>query len=145
MTASSGSSNDPLIEKLRNFTTRHTAHHVPLALVTSGGTAAPLERNCVRFLDNFSTGTRGAHAVEELCQRGYAVLHLKREGSLWQQWNITVPEAPRSFLSRTFMIRWVTEREKLLLWTLCMWRRLLHQSSLDQARAQARGQAQAQV
>ena len=68
--------------QLHNFTTRHASHHVPLALVTSGGTAAPLEHNCVRFLDNFSTGTRGARAVEEFCRRGYAVIHLKREGSV---------------------------------------------------------------
>ncbi|KAL7543327.1 hypothetical protein ACHAXR_012679 [Thalassiosira sp. AJA248-18] len=71
-----------LLQKLQNFTTRHTSHHVPVALVTSGGTAADLEHNCVRFLDNFSTGTRGAYAVEEFCKRGYAVIHLKREGSV---------------------------------------------------------------
>ena len=73
---------DILHRQLHNFTTRHTAHHIPLALVTSGGTSAPLEHNCVRFLDNFSTGTRGAYAVEELCNRGYAVIHLNREGSV---------------------------------------------------------------
>jgi len=78
----SSSSDENLTERLENFTTRHTAHHVPIALVTSGGTTAPLEHNCVRFLDNFSTGTRGAHAVEEFCKRGYAVIHLKREGSV---------------------------------------------------------------
>lgn len=71
-----------LERRLRSFAARHASHHAPLALVTSGGTAADLEHNCVRFLDNFSTGTRGAHAVEELCRRGYAVVHLKREGSV---------------------------------------------------------------
>lgn len=35
-----------------------------VAVVTSGGTTVPLERNTVRFLDNFSTGSRGAAAVE---------------------------------------------------------------------------------
>eukprot|EP00585_Thalassiosira_rotula_P001220 CAMPEP_0196161558 /NCGR_PEP_ID=MMETSP0910-20130528/47393_1 /TAXON_ID=49265 /ORGANISM="Thalassiosira rotula, Strain GSO102" /LENGTH=572 /DNA_ID=CAMNT_0041426503 /DNA_START=39 /DNA_END=1757 /DNA_ORIENTATION=+ len=82
--ASSTSSKEQqlLLKKLQNFTTRHTSHHIPLALVTSGGTAAPLEHNCVRFLDNFSTGTRGAYAVEEFCKRGYAVIHLKRAGSI---------------------------------------------------------------
>ena len=68
--------------QLINFVTRHTAHHTPIALVTSGGTSAPLEHNCVRFLDNFSTGTRGAHAVEQFLARGYAVIHLKRTGSV---------------------------------------------------------------
>ena len=73
---------DILQHKLQNFTVRHTSHHIPIALVTSGGTSAPLEHNCVRYLDNFSTGTRGAYAVEEFLKRGYAVIHLKREGSV---------------------------------------------------------------
>ena len=37
----------------------------PIAVVTSGGTPVPLERNCVRFIDNFSAGTRGAMSTEE--------------------------------------------------------------------------------
>lgn len=37
----------------------------PIACVTSGGTTVPLERNCVRFIDNFSGGTRGALSAEE--------------------------------------------------------------------------------
>lgn len=37
----------------------------PIACVTSGGTTVPLERNCVRFIDNFSAGTRGAMSTEE--------------------------------------------------------------------------------
>jgi len=36
----------------------------PVVLITSGGTKVPLERNAVRFLDNFSTGTRGARLTE---------------------------------------------------------------------------------
>lgn len=40
----------------------------PLAVVTSGGTTVPLERNCVRFIDNFSKGTRGALSAEQLLQ-----------------------------------------------------------------------------
>jgi hypothetical protein len=28
----------------------------PVVVVTSGGTTVPLERNCVRFIDNFSEG-----------------------------------------------------------------------------------------
>lgn len=28
----------------------------PIVVVTSGGTTVPLERNCVRFIDNFSEG-----------------------------------------------------------------------------------------
>jgi phosphopantothenate-cysteine ligase len=32
--------------------------------VTSGGTTVPLERRCVRFIDNFSSGHRGAASTE---------------------------------------------------------------------------------
>jgi len=53
----------------------------PVALVTSGGTAVPLEVNVVRFIDNFSTGARGAGSVEHFLRRGYRVVMLKRRGS----------------------------------------------------------------
>ena len=36
----------------------------PLVCVTSGGTTVPLEKRCVRFIDNFSGGTRGALSTE---------------------------------------------------------------------------------
>lgn len=53
------------------------------AVITSGGTAVPLERNAVRFLDNFSTGSRGSSCAEELLSsRGdYAVIFLARDSS----------------------------------------------------------------
>ena len=35
-----------------------------VVVVTSGGTTVPLERNTVRFIDNFSTGSRGARSAE---------------------------------------------------------------------------------
>lgn len=54
----------------------------PVALVTSGGTTAPLERSAVRFIDNFSSGARGAASAEYLLEQGYAVVFLHREGSL---------------------------------------------------------------
>jgi hypothetical protein len=44
----------------------HTVRRV--AIITSGGTTAPLERHCVRFLDNFSQGTRGALSAEQFLQ-----------------------------------------------------------------------------
>ena len=53
-----------------------------VALVTSGGTTVPLERRCVRFIDNFSSGSRGARSVEELLSAGFAVIFLQRRGSL---------------------------------------------------------------
>ena len=40
----------------------------PVVVVTSGGTTVPLERQCVRFIDNFSAGTRGALSAEEFLE-----------------------------------------------------------------------------
>ena len=51
-------------------------------LVTSGGTTVPLELNVVRFLDNFSAGTRGATSAEYFLEQGYAVLFMHRQFSL---------------------------------------------------------------
>jgi phosphopantothenate-cysteine ligase len=67
--------------ELQSFVVRHSSHHRPIALVSSGGTAADLEVHSVRCLDNFSTGLRGAISVEEFLKRGYAVIHLWRTGS----------------------------------------------------------------
>lgn len=35
-----------------------------MVCITSGGTTVPLERKCVRFIDNFSSGHRGAASTE---------------------------------------------------------------------------------
>ncbi len=75
------SKTNPLIEELNTFLTHHLSFHRPVALVTSGGTITTLEQNTIRYLDNFSTGQRGAISVEEFCKRGYAVVHLWRKGS----------------------------------------------------------------
>ncbi|KAK3100684.1 hypothetical protein FSP39_023758 [Pinctada imbricata] len=53
-----------------------------IVLVTSGGTAVPLESRTVRFIDNFSIGTRGASSTEYFLQEGYAVIFLNRDRSL---------------------------------------------------------------
>jgi phosphopantothenate---cysteine ligase (ATP) len=66
---------------LHSFVVEHAAHQRPVVLISSGGTAADLEVRCVRSLENFSTGLRGAIAVEEFLKRGYAVIHLQRQGS----------------------------------------------------------------
>ena len=47
----------------------------------SGGTTIPLEKNTVRFLDNFSAGTRGAISAEQFLKHGYAVIFLHRQFS----------------------------------------------------------------
>ncbi|SCV05375.1 LANO_0H06106g1_1 [Lachancea nothofagi CBS 11611] len=53
-----------------------------IVLVTSGGTTVPLENNTVRFIDNFSAGTRGASSAEQFLYKGYSVIFLHREFSL---------------------------------------------------------------
>ncbi|XP_065288234.1 phosphopantothenate--cysteine ligase isoform X2 [Dermacentor albipictus] len=53
-----------------------------VVLITSGGTTVPLEHNTVRFVDNFSAGTRGSASAEYFLDQGYAVLFLFRSTSL---------------------------------------------------------------
>lgn len=54
-----------------------------VAVITSGGTTVPLERSTVRFIDNFSTGTRGALCAEQFLQPAtlYAVVFVTRAGT----------------------------------------------------------------
>ncbi|KAJ2452257.1 Phosphopantothenate--cysteine ligase cab2 [Coemansia sp. RSA 2336] len=58
------------------------ANDRPIVLVTSGGTTVPLENNTVRFVDNFSAGTRGSSSAEQFLALGYLVIFLYRENSL---------------------------------------------------------------
>lgn len=53
-----------------------------IAVVSSGGTTVPLENNTVRFIDNFSAGTRGSLSAECFLNAGYSVIFLYREFSL---------------------------------------------------------------
>ncbi|CAK9439172.1 uncharacterized protein LODBEIA_P33960 [Lodderomyces beijingensis] len=70
-------------EEVRGFVAFHQqTTGKRLALVTSGGTTVPLENNTVRFIDNFSAGTRGATSAEYFLENGYAVIFLHREFSL---------------------------------------------------------------
>jgi phosphopantothenate-cysteine ligase len=74
-------------DRIRQFVAAHvgpTGHLArPLVCVTAGGTTVPLERNCVRFIDNFSKGTRGALSVEQFLEvGGCAELTLLRRFSL---------------------------------------------------------------
>ena len=64
------------------FIARHQAQGRRVVLVTSGGTTVPLEKNVVRFLDNFSAGTRGATSAEYFIEKGYAVIFMHRHHSL---------------------------------------------------------------
>ncbi|KAJ5632815.1 Phosphopantothenate--cysteine ligase CAB2 [Penicillium lividum] len=66
----------------RAFIEQHVVENRRVVLVTSGGTTVPLEAQTVRFIDNFSAGTRGATSAEYFLQEGYAVIFLHRQYSL---------------------------------------------------------------
>ncbi|KAH9171409.1 DFP-domain-containing protein [Lactarius sanguifluus] len=65
-----------------SFVHRQRGLNRKVVLVTSGGTTVPLELNVVRFLDNFSAGTRGATSAEYFLKAGYAVIFMHRQFSL---------------------------------------------------------------
>ncbi|KAL4941649.1 hypothetical protein BDV06DRAFT_194068 [Aspergillus oleicola] len=66
----------------KSFIDYHVESNRRVVLVTSGGTTVPLENQTVRFIDNFSAGTRGATSAEYFLQQGYAVIFLHRQFSL---------------------------------------------------------------
>lgn len=66
----------------RAFIQRHAEEGRKVVLVTSGGTTVPLENQTVRYIDNFSAGTRGATSAEYFLENGYAVIFLHRQFSL---------------------------------------------------------------
>jgi phosphopantothenate-cysteine ligase len=70
------------ISQARDFINHHATGNRRVVLVTSGGTTVPLEKNTVRFIDNFSAGTRGATSAEYFLEAGYAVIFLHRQFSL---------------------------------------------------------------
>lgn len=70
------------LSSARAFIARHAEQNRKLVLVTSGGTTVPLENQTVRFIDNFSAGTRGATSAEFFLKHGYAVIFLHRQFSL---------------------------------------------------------------
>lgn len=70
------------LEQATAFIAQHQASTCPIVLVSSGGTTVPLERRMVRFLDNFSGGTRGATSAEYFLRAGAAVIFLHRQYSL---------------------------------------------------------------
>jgi len=70
------------VQSVRVFLKQQQEHRRKVVLVTSGGTTVPLELNVVRFLDNFSAGTRGATSAEYFLKAGYAVIFMHRQFSL---------------------------------------------------------------
>ncbi|XP_051967633.1 phosphopantothenate--cysteine ligase-like [Xyrauchen texanus] len=75
------------VEEIRKlmaeFAERHGSAGHRVVLITSGGTKVPLESRTVRFLDNFSSGRRGASSAEYFLDSGYAVIFLHRHRSLY--------------------------------------------------------------
>lgn len=67
---------------LKEFTKKHLDEGNKVVLITSGGTTVPLEHNTVRFVDNFSAGTRGSVSAEYFLEHGYAVIFMYRVKSL---------------------------------------------------------------
>ena len=72
---------ETLVKEFINFHLQNAPER-RIVLVTSGGTTVPLETQTVRFIDNFSAGTRGATSAEYFLQEGYAVIFLHRQFSL---------------------------------------------------------------
>lgn len=68
-------------EVMARFAARLGEQGRRVVLVTSGGTKVPLEARPVRFLDNFSSGRRGAASAEAFLAAGYGVLFLYRARS----------------------------------------------------------------
>jgi len=68
--------------ELQSFVDLHHSCGRRVVLISSGGTTVPLENQTVRFIDNFSAGTRGATSAEYFLEAGYAVVFLHRQFSL---------------------------------------------------------------
>ncbi|KAL5018236.1 hypothetical protein ScPMuIL_003958 [Solemya velum] len=67
---------------IKSFVERHKSLQNRIVLVSSGGTTVPLESRTVRFIDNFSVGTRGSSSAEYFLDKGYAVIFLYSKKSL---------------------------------------------------------------
>ena len=73
---------DSHVKLAKAFVSHHIRFDRAVVLVTSGGTTVPLENQTVRFIDNFSAGTRGATSAEYFLEASYAVIFLHRQFSL---------------------------------------------------------------
>jgi len=70
------------VQRMQALCHQSTISKSRVALITSGGTTVPLEHNTVRFIDNFSAGTRGSASAEYFLEAGYHVIFLSRSKSL---------------------------------------------------------------
>lgn len=67
---------------IEQFIAHQASNARRIVLITSGGTTVPLEKTNVRFIDNFSAGTRGSASAEYFLEQDYAVIFLHRQFSL---------------------------------------------------------------
>ena len=68
-----------------------------VVLISSGGTAVPLEKNTVRQVENFSTGMRGARSAEQFIKAGHPVIFFHRKDSL-QPFSVEIQDEWRTWL-----------------------------------------------
>ena len=89
MNNDSGTKRSAVQEKLQNFFNQldhlqnkysnfKKTKNLPIVLISSGGTSAPLEKNTVRSVENFSTGKRGARSAEYFLKAGHPVIFFHR-------------------------------------------------------------------
>ncbi|KAL2296642.1 hypothetical protein Nmel_015966 [Mimus melanotis] len=81
-------------DRVRAWAAVQAARGRRVALVTSGGTQVPLEARAVRFLENFSSGRRGAASAEQLVRAGYSVCFLHRARSVFPWARALPPHGP---------------------------------------------------
>lgn len=74
----------PVAAQVAAFVSHHVAADAEcrFALVTGGGTVAPLEQKEIRHVTNLSTGQRAAISAEHLVRRGYRVIYFHKTLSL---------------------------------------------------------------
>nr|XP_027094316.1 phosphopantothenate--cysteine ligase 2-like [Coffea arabica] len=89
---------DEISRKLKEFVERNSStpengRVTRVVCVTSGGTTVPLEQRCVRYIDNFSSGHRGAASTEYFLKAGYSVIFLYRRGTC-QPYCSSLPDDP---------------------------------------------------
>ncbi|NWH67053.1 PPCS ligase, partial [Geococcyx californianus] len=80
--------------RVRVWAAAQAARGRRVALVTSGGTQVALEARAVRFLENFSSGRRGAASAERLVKAGYGVCFLHRARSAFPWARALPPNGP---------------------------------------------------
>jgi phosphopantothenate-cysteine ligase len=69
--------------QIQQFIQHQHQHNRKVVLVTSGRMNVPLEKNMVRYISNFSSGSRGAHSAQEfLSNEQYSVIYLHHSSAL---------------------------------------------------------------